>query len=210
MRLSVTIGFDDTFVVRTLASLGPVEELYLLYAVTGAPEDSKSEATARDVVKVVRKGTPVAIDLRDLATAFSQVAGVNFDTVALAGGPRALVVITLTAAMVKDCRIYLVPEYQGEVIDATSLLAVKKLYRLPKGKLEVLTAIEGRMKYGEVAEKVGLHPTTVHRYLEKLEEVGLVRRAGKRSGEFETDKLTKALAKAFLNSRKQGPDEPQA
>ncbi|MFN3805354.1 MAG: CRISPR-associated CARF protein Csa3 [Pyrobaculum sp.] len=201
MRLAITLGFDATFVVRSLASLGPVEELYLLYAVTGTPRDPDSEATARDVVKAVGRGKLVAVDLRDLATAISQVAAVDFDAVALAGGPRALVVVTLVVAIVKESRIYLVPEYQGGVLDVTGLQAVKKLYTLSRGKLEVLAAMDGRVRYGDVAKRLGLHSTTAYRYLERLEEAGLVRRLGRRGGEFEVDKLTRALAKILHEFR---------
>jgi len=200
MRLAVTVGFDATFVVRVLSRLGFGERLYLLYGVTGGEGDRKSADVVKWVIDAVRAGVPVAVDLRDFAAGLRQIGELDFDAVALAGGPRLLVIAALVAGVLKGARIYAAPEYGGELVDISSLGALVRLASLSKARVRVLSAVDGVADYRDVARAVGVDSTTALRHLAELEELGLVKRVEGRS-KFSVDPIVKVLAELYLQQR---------
>lgn len=199
MRTAVTVGFDATFVIRALAKLGSGDELYLLHAVTGGENDKRSLDTVNSVVKVLRTGSGIAVDLRDPASALKKLADLDFDVVVLAGGPRLLVLLAFVAAVVKRSKIYVVPEYQEEVVDLSPLVHLTELGALTGPKLAVLSTLERPADYREVAGRMGLDSTTALRHLNALEQRGLVVRMNR--SVFSADNLISTLAKLYLQRK---------
>ncbi|AFA39176.1 CRISPR locus-related DNA-binding protein [Pyrobaculum oguniense TE7] len=196
MKLAVTVGFDATFVIRALARLGAGKEFYLLFAVTGGENDKRSLDTVNDIIKVLRAGSGVAVDLRNPASALERLAGLDVDAMVLAGGPRLLVLLAFVAAVVKKIKLYVVTEYQDEPLDLTPLVRLPEVEALTRPRLAVLSALDGAMDYREVASKVGLDSTTVLRHLNALEQRGLVERVER--SVYRTDALTVAMARLYL------------
>ncbi|MEM0469005.1 MAG: CRISPR-associated CARF protein Csa3 [Pyrobaculum sp.] len=193
MKLAVTVGFDADLPVRALANL-KATHIYLLRASTGGEGDEKSAAAVRHLIKVLGRGEERVIDLRDLATGLRQLAEVDFDAVALAGGPRALVLLAFVAAVLKKARVYIVPEYSYDAIDATGLAAVAYLYPLSKAKLRVLAKLTDGVEVDQLARELGLDTSTVYRHLDALTEAGLVTAEGKRGRRYRVDQLTVTIA----------------
>ncbi len=196
MRLAVTIGFESTLVIRAIARLPRADDYILLRACTGTEGDVKSAETAADVIKALGRGRDFVVDVRDLARGVEQLASLDFDAVALAGGPRSLVLVTFLVAAVKGARMYIVPEYGAEPVDVTALASVLQLSCLSRAKLRVLAEADGPAD--EVARRLGLDASTVYRHFEDLVNRGLVRAEGARRKSYRSDGVVKILSKIFL------------
>ncbi|MEZ0318802.1 MAG: CRISPR-associated CARF protein Csa3 [Pyrobaculum sp.] len=199
MRLAVTVGFDADLVVRALANIN-ASELIFLRGVTGSEGDAKSEATVRDVIKALKRGVDYPVDLADLTEGLRQIHRLSYDAVALAGGPRLLVLLAFVASALKKAKIYVVPEYSAAPLDVTALSHIAELGRLGKARLRVLAALTKEAEADELAEALGLDTSTVYRHLSELEERGLVKASGPRRKKYSADPLTAALASLYLDS----------
>lgn len=199
MRLAVTVGFDADLVVRALANIN-ASEVFLLRGVTGSEGDAKSEATVRDVVRALKRGVDYPVDLRDLTLGLRQIFQLSYDAVALAGGPRLLVILAFVASALKKARIYVVPEFSATPVDVTALSHVADIGGLTKARLRVLAALTRESDADELAEALGLDSSTVYRHLSELEERGLVKASGSRRKRYSADPLAVALASMYLNS----------
>lgn len=194
MRLAVTVGFDADLVVRAVANI-KADRYILLRGVTGTEGDEKSAASARQLIKALGRGEEHPIDLRHLPTGLKQLAAVQFDAVALAGGPRALVLLAFVAAVMKKARIYLVPEYSNDAVDITGLAAVAHIQTLTEPKLKILAQMaDGPVDAESVAQAACLDTSTAYRHLSALEERGLVQTDKKRGKKYRADPLVAALA----------------
>lgn len=171
--LAVTVGFDTTIVLRTLARLGAGEVVFL-YAVTGNPEDVKSRNAVENLRAVLKAGTPVPVDLRDPASALREIHQVPFQSLALAGGPRLLIVLAFVAAALKGAKIYVAPEYSNEVVDISPLASIIWLPALGKAKLKILSLLSKPELLGDIAKNAGVDVSTASRHLKALEKAGLV------------------------------------
>ena len=196
MRLAVTIGFESTLVIRAVARLPRADDYVLLRAQTGTEGDAKSVETAADVIKALGRGRDFAVDISDLARGIEQLASLDFDAVALAGGPRSLVLLAFVVAAVKRLRIYLVPEYAVEPLDVTALASALQLSSLSEAKLRVLAEADGPAD--EVARRLGLDTSTTYRHLEDLVERGLVKVEGRRRRTYRGEDVVRALSRVFL------------
>lgn len=196
MRLAVTLGFESTLVIRAVARLPRADDYILLRAQTGTEGDVKSAETAADVIKALGRGRDFAVDIRDLARGIEQLASLNFDAVALAGGPRALVLLAFVAASLRGAWIYVVPEYAADPFDATALAAAFKLTCLTPAKLRVLAEANGPAD--DVARRLGLDTTTVYRHLEALAERGLIVSEGSRRKIYRGEDVVRVLAQLVL------------
>jgi CRISPR-associated protein Csa3 len=201
VRLAVTIGFESTLVIRAVARLPRADDYVLLRAQTGTEGDAKSVETAADVIKALGRGRDFAVDISDLARGIEQLASLDFDVVALAGGPRSLVLLAFVAAALRGAKIYVVPEYAADPFDATALAAAFKLTCLTPAKLRVLAEADGPAD--EVARRLGIDSSTAYRHLENLAERDLVRVEGSRSKTYRTDTVIRTLAKMFLQKSTQ-------
>ncbi|ABO08697.1 CRISPR-associated CARF protein Csa3 [Pyrobaculum calidifontis] len=199
MRLAVTVGFDADLVVRALANIN-ADEIYLVRGVTGGEGDAKSEVTVRSILKALRRGEERVVDLRDLPTGLRQMAQIPFDAVALAGGPRALVIVAFVAAVVKRAGLFLVPEYSPHPVDVSGFVSLVALGRVSRKKLEILAALNSEAEVEEVARAVGIDVSTAYRHLSSLEEAGLVKGVGGRKKKYSVDPLVVALASLFLQN----------
>jgi len=179
-----------------VARLPRADDYILLRAQTGTEGDVKSAETAADVIKALGRGRDFAVDVRDLARGIEQLASLDFDAVALAGGPRALVLLAFVAAALRGARIYIVPEYAADPFDATALAAAFRLTCLTLAKLRVLAEADGPAD--EVARRLGIDSSTAYRHLEDLAERDLVRVEGSRLKTYRTDTVIRTLAKMFL------------
>lgn len=155
MRLAVTVGFESKLVIRAITRLGPTRGVVFLRGITGREGDRQSEETVRDLVKILGYGEDVAVDLRDLEEAFGKLAEIDFDAVALAGGPRLLVVLAFHAAMYRGRGVYVVPEYDPEPIDVSHLARLPSISALSPTRLRILASLDGDKTYREVASDVG-------------------------------------------------------
>ncbi|MCC6021450.1 MAG: transcriptional regulator TrmB, partial [Thermoproteaceae archaeon] len=108
MRLAITMGFESRLVIRAVARLPPADDYIFLRARTGSERDRESADTAADVIRMLGRGSDFAVDVRDLATGLEELAALDFDAAALAGGPRALVLLTFIAASLRGAKIYIV------------------------------------------------------------------------------------------------------
>ncbi|MEL9991476.1 MAG: CRISPR-associated CARF protein Csa3 [Thermoproteus sp.] len=203
MRLAVTVGFDADLVIRALASI-KADELYFLRGVTGGEGDSKSETTVKKIIAALKRGSDYPVELKDLAKGLRQISQLDFDAVALAGGPRLLVVLAFVAATAKGAWVYIVPEYSPDPVDATALTHIAALGRQSDARLRVLAALTREMEADEVAHAVGLDASTAYRHLSGLEEAGLVEAKGSRRKKYRADPLTVELASILLARRAQG------
>jgi CRISPR-associated protein Csa3 len=201
MRLAVTVGFESRLVLRAVTRLGASRGVVFIRGVTGREGDAESEATVRDLIKALGAGEEVAVDLRDLVGAFERLAGVDFDVMALAGGPRALVLVAFLAAMQRGARVYVVPEYGGEPVEVTGFTRLPQLLKLSNPRLRVLAALSAARGYREVASEAGVDSTTALRHLERLAEVGLVERRGSRNATYSADPDVARLAGVLLKLR---------
>ena len=200
MKLAVTVGFDARLVVRALANI-PGRDVVLVRGATGGEGDAKSREAAAEIIKALGRGAEYVVDLRDPAVGLRQLYELQFDEIALAGGPRLLVVLGFVAAAVKGAKIYVVPEYGSEVVDVTGLAAITVLRRLSKKKLEILARLEEEKDVESIARAVGLDASTVYRHLEALEGLGsrglgdvYKRQVGRRGKKYQTDRLISALS----------------
>jgi len=196
MRLAVTIGFESTLVIRAVARLPRADDYILLRAQTGTEGDVKSAETATDVIKALGKGRDFAVDVRDLARGIEQLASLDFDAVALAGGPRSLVLLAFVVAAVKRRGIYLVPEYAVEPLDVTALASVLQISCLSEAKLRVLAEADGSVD--EVARRLGIDTSTAYRHFEDLVERGLVKVEGTRRRRYRGEDVVRVLSRVFL------------
>jgi len=196
MRLAITLGFESTLVIRAVARLPRADDYILLRAYTGTEGDAKSAETAADVIKALGRGRDFVVDVRDLARGIEQLASLDFDAVALAGGPRSLVLLAFVAAVLRGAGIYVVPEYAMDPVDAGSLAAAFQLICLSPAKLRVLAEAEGSVD--EVARRLGLDSSTVYRHFDSLAERGLVNVAEGRSKVYKADKVVRTIAKILL------------
>jgi CRISPR-associated protein Csa3 len=196
MRLAVTIGFESTLVIKAVARLPRADDYILLRAQTGTEGDVKSAETATDVIKALGRGREFAVDIRDLARGIEQLASLDFDAVALAGGPRSLVLLAFVAASLRGARIYVVPEYAADPFDATALAAAFRLTCLTPAKLRVLAEANGPAD--DVARRLGLDTTTVYRHLEALAEQGLIVSEGSRRKIYRGEDVVRVLAQLVL------------
>jgi CRISPR-associated protein Csa3 len=196
MRLAVTIGFESTLVIRAVARLPRADDYILLRAQTGTDGDVKSAETAADVIKALGRGRDYAVDISDLAKGLEELAGLDFDAVALAGGPRALILLTFIAASLKGVKIYVLPEYAPDPIEATALSKVFHLTCLSPAKLRVLAEADGPAD--DVARRLGLDTTTVYRHLEALAERGLIVSEGSRRKIYRGEDVVRVLAQLVL------------
>jgi CRISPR-associated protein Csa3 len=201
MRLAVTVGFESRLVLRAVTRLGASRGVVFIRGVTGREGDAESEATVRDLIKALGAGEEVAVDLRDLVGAFERLAGVDFDVMALAGGPRALVLVAFLAAMQRGARVYVVPEYGSEPVEVTGFTRLPQLLKLSNPRLRVLAALSAARGYREVASEAGVDSTTALRHLERLAEVGLVERRGSRNATYSADPDVARLAGVLLKLR---------
>ncbi|MCX8136989.1 CRISPR-associated CARF protein Csa3 [Pyrobaculum aerophilum] len=199
MRLAVTVGFDADLVIRALAGV-TARDLILIRGVTGYEGDEKSKDTVAKILKALGRGAEFAVDLRNLPNAIRQLYDLSFDAVALAGGPRVLVVLTFVVAVLRGSKIFLVPEYSGEVIDISGFSSISTLRSLTKPKLKILALLNVERNVEELAKELGLDTTTVYRHLQVLEDAGLVKKTGKRGGRYNTDQLTAVIASLILNT----------
>jgi len=197
----VTIGFESRLVIRAVARLPPADDYIFLRARTGREGDRNSADAAADVIKALGRGRDYAVDISDLAKGLEELAGLDFDAVALAGGPRALVLLTFIAASLKGVKIYVLPEYASDPIEATALSKVFHLTCLSPAKLRVLAEADGPAD--EVARRLGIDSSTAYRHLENLAERDLVRVEGSRSKTYRTDTVIRTLAKMFLQKSTQ-------
>jgi CRISPR locus-related DNA-binding protein len=198
MRLAVTIGFESRLVIRAVARIPNVDDYVFLRARTGGEGDQKSAEAAADVIKALGRGRDYAVDVRDLAKGLEELAALDFDAAALAGGPRALILLTFIAASLKGVRIYVLPEYAADPIDATAFSSAFYLTCLSPAKLRVLAEADGPAD--ELARRLGLDSTTVYRHLEALAERGLVKVEKARAKVYRVDEVVKALARMLLQS----------
>jgi CRISPR-associated protein Csa3 len=196
MRLAVTIGFESRLVIRAVARLPPADDYIFLRARTGREGDRNSADAAADVIKALGRGRDYAVDISDLAKGLEELAGLDFDAVALAGGPRALVLLTFIAASLKGVKIYVLPEYAPDPIEATALSKVFHLTCLSPAKLRVLAEADGPAD--EVARRLGIDSSTAYRHLENLAEKGLVKAEKGRAKAYRTDDVIKVLARLLL------------
>ncbi len=196
MRLAVTIGFESRLVIRAVARIPNVDDYLFLRAHTGGEGDQRSAEAAADVIKALGKGRDYAVDIRDLAKGLEELAALDFDAVALAGGPRALVLLSFIAASLKGAKIYILPEYATDPIDATAFSSAFYLTCLSPAKLRVLAEADGPAD--ELARRLGLDTTTVYRHLEALAERGLVKVEKARAKRYSVDKVIKILAGILL------------
>lgn len=202
MRLAVTLGFESTLVIRAVARLPRADDYVLLRAYTGTDGDVRSAETAADVIKALGRGRDFAVDIRDLARGIEQLASLDFDAVALAGGPRSLVLLAFVVAAVKRRKIYLVPEYAAEPLDVTALASAFQLSCLSEAKLRVLAEADGFAD--EVARRLGLDASTVYRHFEDLVERGLVEAEGSRRRTYRGEEVVRVLSRVFLQVYKRG------
>ena len=179
-----------------MASLPRADDYILLRALTGTEGDVKSAETAADVIKALGRGRDFAVDVRDLARGIEQLAWLDFDAVALAGGPRALVLLAFVAAALRGAKIYIVPEYAADPFDATALAAAFRLTCLTPAKLRVLVEADGPAE--EVARRLGIDSSTAYRHLEDLAEKGFVKVEKGRAKAYKTDNVVKLLARLLL------------
>jgi len=200
MRLAITLGFESTLVIRAVARLPRADDYILLRAYTGTEGDAKSAETAADVIKALGRGRDFVVDVRNLARGIEQLASLDFDAVALAGGPRSLVLLTFLVAAVKRRGIYLVPEYAAEPLDVAVLASVLQLSCLSEAKLRVLVEADGSAD--EVARRLGLDSSTVYRHFEDLVERGLVEAEGPRRRRYRGNEVVRALSRIFLQAYK--------
>ena len=119
---------------------------------------------------------------------------------ALAGGPRSLVLLTFLVAAVKRRGIYLVPEYAVEPLDVAVLASVLQLSCLSEAKLRVLAEADGSAD--EVARRLGLDSSTVYRHFEDLVERGLAEAEGSRRRRYRGKEVVRALSRIFLQAYK--------
>ncbi|ABP50703.1 MAG: CRISPR-associated CARF protein Csa3 [Pyrobaculum arsenaticum] len=201
MKLAVTVGFDARLVVRALANI-PGRDVVLVRGATGGEGDAKSREAAAEIIKALGRGAEYVVDIRDPAVGLRQLYDLQFDEIALAGGPRLLVVLGFVAAAVKGAKIYVVPEYGSEVVDVSGLAALGRLAALSSAKLAVLASIDGEADAETVARRLGLDPSTVYRHLDSLEEIGVVRSKGRRGKKYEVDKLVATLSSLFLEKKR--------
>jgi len=131
-----------------------------------------------------------------LARGIEQLASLDFDAVALAGGPRALVLLAFVAASLRGARIYVVPEYAADPFDATALAAAFRITCLTPAKLRVLAEADGPAD--EVARRLGIDSSTAYRHLEGLAEKGFVKAEKGRVKAYKTDHVVRLLAKLLL------------
>jgi CRISPR-associated protein Csa3 len=197
MHLAVTVGFDEALVVRAIANI-KANEIYLLRGVTGSEGDAKSQEAVRRIIRALQRGSERVVDLRDPARGLREIAEIDFDVVALAGGPRLLVLLTFAVAALKGAKIYVVPEYASDALDVTGLGSIVVLKNLSEAKLRLLSKLTEWKHAEEVAKEVGLDTSTVYRHLNSLDEVGLVRGEGKRRKKYVADRLVAELASITL------------
>ena len=196
MRLAITLGFESTLVIRAVARLPRADEYILMRAYTGTEGVAKSAETAADMIKALGRGRDFVVDVRDLARGIEQLASLDFDAVALAGGPRSLVLLAFVAAALRGAGIYVVPEYAMDPVDARSLAAAFQLICLSSAKLRVLAEAEGSVD--EVARRLGLDSSTVYRHFDSLAERGLVKVVEGRSKVYKADRVIRTIAKILL------------
>ncbi|MCU7786883.1 CRISPR-associated CARF protein Csa3 [Pyrobaculum sp. 3827-6] len=197
MHLAVTVGFDEALVVRAIANI-KANEIYLLRGFTSSEGDAKSQEAVRRIIRALQRGSERVVDLRDPARGLREIAEIEFDVVALAGGPRLLVLLTFAVAALKGAKIYVVPEYASDALDVTGLGSIVVLKNLSEAKLRLLSKLT-EWKHAEVvAKEVGLDTSTVYRHLNSLDEVGLVRGEGKRRKKYVADRLVTELASITL------------
>lgn len=199
MKLAVTVGFDARLVVRALANI-PAREVTLVRGATGNEGDAKSKEAVAEIIKALGKGTEYVVNLRDPAEGLRQFYSLQFDEIALAGGPRLLILLGFVVAALKKARIFVVPEYSSEAIDVSGLAAVTKLFGLSRRKLEILAVLDGEKDVDTIAREVGLDNSTVYRHLVTLEEEGLTKSVGKRGKRYHTDKLISTLSSLILKT----------
>ncbi len=197
MHLAVTVGFDEALVVRAIANI-KANEIYLLRGVTGSEGDAKSQEAVRRIIRALQRGSERVVDLRDPARGLREIAEIEFDVVALAGGPRLLVLLTFAVAALKGAKIYVVPEYASDPLDVTGLGSLVALRNLSEAKLRLLSKLTEWKHAEEVAKEVGLDSSTVYRHLNSLDEVGLVRGEGKRRKKYVAERLVAELASITL------------
>jgi CRISPR-associated protein Csa3 len=197
MHLAVTVGFDEALVVRAIANI-KANEIYLLRGVTGSEGDAKSQEAVRRIIRALQRGSERVVDLRDPARGLREIAEIEFDVVALAGGPRLLVLLTFAVAALKGAKIYVVPEYASDPLDVTGLGSLVALRNLSEAKLRLLSKLTEWKHAEEVAKEVGLDSSTVYRHLNSLDEMGLVRGEGKRRKKYVAERLVAELASITL------------
>lgn len=180
----------------------PGRDVVLVRGATGGEGDAKSREAAAEILRALGRGAEYVVDLRDPAEGLRQLYDLQFDEIALAGGPRLLVVLGFVAAAVKGEKIYVVPEYGSEVVDVSGLAALGRLAALSSAKLAVLASIDGEADAETVARRLGLDPSTVYRHLDSLEEIGVVRSKGRRGKKYEVDKLVATLSSLFLEKKR--------
>jgi CRISPR-associated protein Csa3 len=133
-----------------------------------------------------------------LEEAFGKLAEIDFDAVALAGGPRLLVVLAFLAAMYKGRGVYVVPEYDPEPIDVSHLARLPSISALSPTRLRILASLDGDKTYREVASDVGVDSSTALRHLEGLRRLGLVERAGGRLPRYRAGPAVVRLSRVLL------------
>ncbi len=206
MHLAVTVGWDADLVIRGLTEVGlhNVEELTFLVARTGTDGDRRSREAVGRLVNVMRRGTPVEVDVVDVARGILDVANVGMDTVMLAGGPRILNIIAFVVAVMEKRRIIVVPEYEAGPIDVSALSALRLLCCLTEPQLRTLTNIDDGITAVSLAEKMGVDTSTANRHVTRLEETGVVSSSGSRPRRYFADPLTKRLAELCLKGTVHG------